>query len=553
MQIIILDTLVYYLFFILFIISTIGYGIFFKNHVFKDKTKTENIFKYFFLGIIILFPLSFINYFIISYIAYTNIFIVIFGAMIFINNNFKDLNKILLVTFIFFSGTLISKTHEDFSVYHFQHIKEISDYYIKFGLANLDERYIYSSSFAYLQALTKIPYYELKLINIPTFAVFLSLIGYLTLELKKRTQTKQFILLFFLVFLIIKYKRFSEFGYDYPGQFILIFLFLEYIYVIKKNNIFSDISLYLIYLTTLLIKVTNIYFAPVIIYYFIIQKSNFKKYIINKKFITFSLVILITFSFNSFLKTGCGNYLIKQTCLSKEKVVWSINYHDIQNTKIITRNWARGFYHQKVIKLDEINYNNSFNWFPNWFNVHFKVKILPFLIIVLLLFFIIKFINLNNNSIKYKEDNKNMLNIACLFSLFIWLINFPQARFGFFMIILIFYLILKKLFGDSNKIKSKKGIILFIIAIMYFNISNFIRINTEFSRNDVYKFNNFPWIPEPQFKFKKEETNNKTIYRSQDNKKFWRTCWNAQYICINHDDPVNFYFSNRFIFIEKKY
>ena len=117
---------------------------------------------------IILFPLSFINYLIISYISYTNILIVIFGATIFINNNIKDLNKILLVTFILFSGTLISKTHEDFSVYHFQHIKEISDYYIKFGLANLDERYIYSSSFAYLQALTKFPYYELKLVNIPT-------------------------------------------------------------------------------------------------------------------------------------------------------------------------------------------------------------------------------------------------------------------------------------------------------------------------------------------------------------------------------------------------
>ena len=72
-------------------------------------------------------------------------------------------------------------------------------------------------------------------------------------------------------------------------------------------------------------------------------------------------------------------------------------------------------------------------------------------------------------------------------------------------------------------------------------------------KSDVYKFINFPWIPEPRFKFKKEETNDKTIYRSENNENFWRTCWNSQYICINHDDPVNFYFSNRFIFIEKKY
>ena len=41
------------------------------------------------------------------------------------------------VSLIFFSGLVISKTHEDFSVYHFQHINEISQNYVILGLANL--------------------------------------------------------------------------------------------------------------------------------------------------------------------------------------------------------------------------------------------------------------------------------------------------------------------------------------------------------------------------------------------------------------------------------
>ena len=60
--------------------------------------------------------------------------------------------------------------------------------------------------------------------------IFISLIGYLILEIKKNNNKNKFLYIFFLILLIFKFKRMSEYGYDYIGQFILIYLFLEYIY-----------------------------------------------------------------------------------------------------------------------------------------------------------------------------------------------------------------------------------------------------------------------------------------------------------------------------------
>ena len=548
---IVLNTTLYYFFFIIFIFSSIGYGILFQKQFLKIDLISENIFKYFFLGLIILFPLSFLNYFVSSYIRHINIFFLLIGILFFIYSKKINTNKVFLVVLIFFSGVLISKTHEDFSVYHFQHIKEISDQFIKFGLSNLDERYIYSSNFSYLQSMTNVPFFNLKLVNIPTFAMFFSLLGYLAIEIIDKKSVKKFICYFFLTFLIIKYKRFSEFGYDYPGQFLLLFLFIEYVYE-KKNNLFKNISFFLLFLISLLIKLTNIYFLPFLIYYIFYKKIDFKKIITNKVLILFSVLIFTTFSLNSFMKTGCLNYLIKSSCFSNEKSGWAINHKQINDVKKLTKNWARGFYHQKGDKINEIDYNKELNWFSNWFDVHFKIKILPFVTITIILFILIRYLISDNRSYNHQKQDQNMLYITCIFSLLLWLMYFPQARFGFFVIILTVYLSLKKIFGYSNKIYIKKSFSFLIIAILYFNITNFIRINDEKSRNDVYQYLNFPWFPEPKFNFKKEKNNNITVYRSTNNDHFWRTCWNAKYMCINHDENVSFKKFGRFILIKKK-
>jgi len=184
----IIKTLFYYIILVLSLCSICGYGILF-SYISKEKDISENIFNYFFKGLIFVTILSIIYHFLFQNNKIINVIILFLGIVICIKNiEFKNIKFISFLSLIFFSGLLISKTHEDFSVYHFQHIKELTDGYIKFGMSNLDIRYFYSSIFSYVQTIFRFPYFNLNLINIPIYLIYISLIGYLTLEIQKKKK-----------------------------------------------------------------------------------------------------------------------------------------------------------------------------------------------------------------------------------------------------------------------------------------------------------------------------------------------------------------------------
>ena len=254
-----IDTLVYFILLFFTLLSICGYGLIYNKN---EISYFDNPFTNIFAGLIILVPISFILNLISSSVV-INLFIFLLGIFFYlIRYKTKYLVYFLSVSLIFFSGLIISKTHEDFSVYHFQHINEISQDYIILGLANLDIRYTYASIFAYLQSLYKFPIFDFKTIFLPVYSIYLSLIGYLFFNVIKKR--KVLISAFFLILLIIKFKRLSEFGYDYIGQFLLIYIFIEFIFDTKlnKRKFFDLIALFLL---SILIKITNIYFLPVIL------------------------------------------------------------------------------------------------------------------------------------------------------------------------------------------------------------------------------------------------------------------------------------------------
>ena len=61
------------------------------------------------------------------------------------------------------------------------------------------------------------------------------------------------------------------------------------------------------------------------------------------------------------------------------------------------------------------------------------------------------------------------------------------------------------------------AIIIIIISIIFFNLKNFNRINSELSRNDLYQYNNFPWFNDDVTQ--KNYKNDKLIIKD---KKFYR-------------------------------
>ena len=246
----IFDTLIFFLITFASLISFIGYGIITDKLIFKSSIKETNQFKFFFLSLIVIYPYLFytISQFqiIITLIYYFSVVVYFFIFF------YKQKNlKLILLHFLFFIGLLISKTHEDFTSYHFQHLREISNDYLIFGLANLDERYFYSSIYSYVQVFFKLGDYDLDLIHIPIYLIYLSLIGYLWSEISTKKKSFLLSILFFLI--IVKFKRLSEFGYDFIGQFLLLYIFFEYFFkknISKKKNT----KLLLIYLVTILMS-----------------------------------------------------------------------------------------------------------------------------------------------------------------------------------------------------------------------------------------------------------------------------------------------------------
>lgn len=545
----IIDTISFIIITYISLCSFIGFGILVNSILFKENI-TINIFNNFFLSLVFIIPLSVVYYIFIGNYKLINILILLIGFFIFLKkSNFNDIKFISFVTILFFIGLLISKSHEDFSVYHFQHIVELSDGNLKFGLSNLDTRYFYSSIYSYVQTLFRFYYFEYNLINIPSYIIFLSLIGYLFREIQRNINN--FINIFFLMIIIFKFKRFSEFGYDYIGQFILIYLFSEFIYKKRLNSIVLDAKLILIYTTTVMIKITNIYFLPFLIINFFFKKKllDTLKIFKTKMLILPFLILIFIFTINSFLKTGCFNYLLKKTCISSAKHSWVLEYDQIEFSKKLSKNWSRGFYHQTDNKYKEEDYNKNFKWVINWINGHFLIKIFPFILLLIFMLLIIRFFIFKKKSLIKSSDKLSLL--ASFLAILIWLINFPQYRFGFTAVIIFVFLIFELFLNIPEKFEKKRFIGILLIGTVFFNLSNLSRISSEIKREDVYKYINFPWFAKPPSYFEIEASNSYKYLRSKKGNNFWRTCFNAHLICVNHDDKIDIKKKNRLVYISK--
>ncbi len=539
----ILNTLIFFLITFTSFVSFIGYGKLTNHLLFNTNQNQKNQFNFFFLGLIVIIPVSYIYNISINNNYYFNYLFFLIGIFFyFFIPGSKDYRSLFLLTLIFFLGLLISKTHEDFTSYHFQHLREISENYLIFGLANLDERYFYSSIFSYVQVLFKFHKFDLDLIHIPVYLIYLSLIGYLWSEIQKENKSFLLSIVFFLI--IVKFRRISEFGYDYIGQFILIYVFFEYLFkseISKEKNT----KLALVYFTTLLIKISNLYFLPIIMTFLLFQKT-FLKLFDYKKIIIVVIPFFFVFSFNSYLKTGCINYILKDTCISSKIIDWKFDYKKIENSKKIIKNWSKGLYHQKKIKLTEEEYNKNFNWVKNWFDVYALNKIGKFLLIFIIITLILKFLVFNK---KFSRNFDTKLYLGAVLSLLIWFLNFPQFRFGFSIIIIFLILSVHTFVGESKIYKKNNFLILLILSLVFFNIDNVNRIYREFKRDDVYKFTNFPWYAKPILNYKYENSDNFKFVRSAKNKSFWTTCFNAPITCANHNEELKFRLNGRNLFV----
>ncbi|MDC0889917.1 hypothetical protein OAS87_01640 [Candidatus Pelagibacter ubique] len=234
---------------------------------------------------------------------------------------------------------------------------------------------------------------------------------------------------------------------------------------------------------------------------FIIFKKGifFYKNISKTKYLLFSSLLIILFS-SSFLKTGCLFYPLKKTCLSVEYISWSEEQMVKEHSNLVSL-WAKGYYHQDDTKYEKIAnekiYNQNFNWLKYWIEQHFFYKIFEFLLILFGAIIVIYFYFAKNKS---PIDNKNKDKLALIFlsflSIIFWLNTVPQFRFGFASIIIFIYILCDYIFNLKIFFEKKKFFHILIFGLIILNFKNIKRINSEFERNDLYKFKNFPFYNE---------------------------------------------------------
>ena len=86
---------------------------------------------------------------------------------------------------------------------------------------------------------------------------------------------------------------------------------------------------------------------------------------------------------------------------------------------------------------------------------------------------------------------------------------------------------------DSKNFNDRfKYLVIFIIII--FNTKNFIRIDNEFNRTDLYKFNDFPFFAIKDKNFTLEKFDTGLILHRTDGH-----CWNIPSPCVAHEGTLN--------------
>ena len=500
--------------------SIIGYGNFFKKKLFNDIWLSN--FVNFFIGLFILSIFGQLLYYFNLNFKLLNFLILILGFYYFFKtNNNKIFLRLMIFNALFFSSLLISKLHEDWP-YHFNFIEQISIHKPIIGIGNVDDIHILSSSFfSYAQKFFYLPFFEFKLIFIPVYLVFLNSIIFLIQKIYTSREKNSQIFLIILVVLTVKFSRISEFGYDYLSNIILLNIFILYLTNIfsKKNNILFKNIYILFFLYAVSIKITALFFAPLLIYFLISDYIENKRYEFKNIYSLIAIFFIFSVILESFLRSGCFVYFLETSCVDHNFISWSIDYQRVLDHSRHVELWAKGFYIQDIT-LEPLVYLDIKNWFSIWMNNHFFYKIFEFILIP---FFLIIFFLITEKI--YFQKKYFFLFIASVVSLLLWFYNLPQLRFGLTILIVFFislYLIFIKTKLDEA-INKRKYFIIICILILFFNFKNFDRINNEFNRNDVHKFENFPFPPEKRI-LKTKISNNSTKFLAQEGKtiKFYK-------------------------------
>ena len=161
-----IELIIFFSFFFILLLSTIGFGILFQNLCFGSikNLEEQNSIYIGFYGLFFLICISLVTSLLFPHNFTHNILIHFFGILSFILFKIKNKKKYLKIIFVIsiftISALIISKTHDDFSYYHLPITKYLTEHKIIFGTANLTHGYKLLSSLFFLNSIFYLPFIE---------------------------------------------------------------------------------------------------------------------------------------------------------------------------------------------------------------------------------------------------------------------------------------------------------------------------------------------------------------------------------------------------------
>ena len=539
------DIIIFFLIFYILLISVIGYGILFQRLCFGGigNSTDQNEIYIGFYGLFLITIISLISSLFVPHNFLHNIILHSIGVLLFIFlkiRNKKDYSKsIFLISLLVLSALLISKTHDDFSYYHLPFTKYLTEQKIIFGMGNLGHGYKLISSLFFLNSTFYLPFLEYFSFHFSLlfFLIFFNYILLSEIFSIKTHEVIRFLCIFALAFFNLSFNRIAEYGTDKAGQLLIVVLIIKILqHVCYDNNKFKLNSvLILLPLLAFCISLKTYFLSYILLGATIVLldtriSKSIKTIFYSRSFLITSISLTIYF-FHHFISTGCFISPLSITCLG-DNLEWASSSIEYKNLAIWLEQWAKAGAGPGFRVENPLDYVKNFNWIPHWTEKYFVGKFLDQLVVLmsvfLVVFLFLKKFKLTTGS---STINKKIIFFytIILVIFFIWFTKHPSLRYGGYSIVFLTMSIpIAILFQKAvNKKTFKKNFkYLVILIVVIFNFKNINRINKEFQRTDLYKFDDFPYYAIPEKKFIAEKTSSGlTFYRSPGH------CWNTPTPC----------------------
>ncbi len=560
-----LDFFILFFFYLVSILSTLGYGLYFQRIINIPYNKKclgySGLIGLFFLTIY-----SYLSNFFYAHNIYHNLIILFIGLVLFylsyIRRLFskKEIKFLVILFSIIFISFLISKTHDDFPYYHFPYTYYLTQNSSLIGIGSFNHGFRTPSSLFYFNSLFYLPIIKYYLFHLGSAIIFGSAVYIFLSNIREGIKKKKinyiyYFDLFSLIFILVFFYRLAEHGTDRSAQ-ILIFLILTEILrilVLKKITIYEISILSILFSITISLKAFYFLYGLLIfpVLFIILKSNNFKDFLekifFNKAFY-FSILLIILVLITNFFNTGCLIYPISTSCFASFD--WSIPLKEIDKMALHYENWSKAGATPNFRVEDPSSYVKNLNWINGWLNRYFLYKVSDFLLSLIVLTLVFKFTFYSNVKKKIFFNKKILLIYLTIIVLFIeWFINHPTLRYGGFSLIAVLFFIPSSLvietYGQKLKQIKKRTFIIILIGVTIFTLRNVDRIIQE---NKKYNYNVFinPYFNVDNARFFRIETKINNLINN------YNGCQNHKKECKNKNEYVVTKKLNKYIFTRNK-